>query len=165
MISSLSAQAGRIYTQFGDSSSGIVAPIRSDGSGGAFVPVVVVPTARGGGTSKRKRTYPEYYSRQFFGREIQLPADDVSRQVAETVLEQAAGVLDDLNERDAKYDELLRVAEQLVRITARQVESRQIYEAVQRVAAEVQAKRDAEIRDYLQAVEEENEVMEIMQLL
>lgn len=121
-------------------------------------------TVQGGGTSRLKRTLPEYYSRQFFGRDVQLPQDDIAHQVAEQVLEQAEGVLEDLD-TDPAYDELLNTVDQLARIVSAHIETRSVYDAIEGVRASVQAKKDAEIRELVLAAEEEGEVKEIMELL
>lgn len=139
---------------------------RSFGSGGAIPTPTPTPvaTARPGGTSHQKRSLPQYYSRQFFGRDVQLPQDDIAHQVAEQVLEQAEGVLEDLV-TDPAYDELLNTVDQLARIVASHIESRGVYEAVEGVRRAVQIKKDAEIRELVLAAEEEGEVKEIMELL
>jgi hypothetical protein len=119
---------------------------------------------QGGGTSRRKNTYPEYYSRQFFGKQVQLPADELAKQAAEDVLRQADSVLDALDD-DADFDGLLRIVDQLARIVARQIESRQIYDVVEQTRGTVLARKDAQIARYLHEIEEEKEILEIMEIL
>lgn len=133
-------------------------------SWGTTVTPTPTPAARGGGTSKRIRSLPQYYSRQVFGEQVELPADPQSHEVAIDVLDQATGVIADLAE-GAEYDALLQTVDQLARIAARQIESRQIYNVIEETRARVQAKKDAELRVLMEFAAEEEEVKELMELI
>jgi hypothetical protein len=90
--------------------------------------------------------------------------DELAKQAAEDVLRQADSVLDALDD-DADFDGLLRIVDQLARIVARQIESRQIYDVVEQTRGTVLARKDAQIARYLHEIEEEKEILEIMEIL
>lgn len=129
--------------------------------GDGVTPVVVVTQQRGGGTSKRLKSLPQYYSCLPVDKEIQLPAEPEAHQVAVEVLDQACELYD-----SDDFDEALLEMAQLQRIVAIHIESRQIYNVIEEIKARIQAKKDAEIGSLIRAsVEEEDEVKELMELL
>lgn len=126
---------------------------------GTVVPPVVVTVQPGGGTSRRIRSLPQYYSRRIFDKKIQLPQEPHANQVAIEVLDQAVGLID--SDNDDSFHEKLAAVTQLQRIVAAQVsESRAIYDVIEKV------KRRIEENVALRAVaDEEDEVKELMELM
>ena len=126
---------------------------------GTVVPPVVVEVPQGGGTSRRIRALPQYYSRRIFNKKIQLPQEPHANQVAIEVLDQAVGLID--GDNDDSFHEKLAAVTQLQRIVAAQVsESRAIYDVIEKV------KRRIEENVALRAVaDEEDEVKELMELM
>ena len=134
--------------------------------GGEFFhqPTVVV-TQQPGGTSRRiKGKRPPYWWE--IGRTVEMPVDPIAFKAADDIRRQTATLLKELADGDTEFDRMLEAVAQIETITARFIESRQIYDIVQEVKGRIQARKDAETGARLAiAAAEEEEVKELMEFL
>ena len=132
-------------------------------------PPVVPPTppvtGGGGGKARGRGKRPQYWWEASYKelRELPLPQEEESNEVAQEVLARLQAVWRDLDHREVKFQRMLAECERLEKLTATYIQFHAYTRLLDETKQRIQAAEDARIARA--AAEEESEVNEILDLL